>query len=112
MAFGVPSVAAAAPVVPIPSGECLSDTICFYAQPNFGLGFTFDFKPNNQCKNLPPYMDNLTVSIINTSRYAYKVYDGRNCTNQIATVYARTANDRIAPAHQNRISSYITIGRL
>lgn len=60
----------------------------------------------NNCINLPTNMNNKTTAIVNKSYREYYVYDGANCTTYMAKIFARTANDNIGPANNDRITSF------
>lgn len=108
------SPAAAAPV-PIPANKCDDNlSLCFYSADKFrGTEYGFWVETSN-CHNFNVLGgSNTATSIINPSWLQYYVYDSSNCTGSpMATIYARTANDNIGPANNDRISSFRTTGPL
>jgi len=108
--FAVPASAAPAAPTPIPSNKCEgSVTICFYSAQGYGgTEYAFSVATNDTgCKNFEVLGgSNTATSIINLSYGAFYVYDSSSCTTLLGTVYARTANDNIGPANNDKISSF------
>jgi hypothetical protein len=108
-AFGAP---AAAKPVPIDYNKCPDFHICLFQAQYFG-GSSPVQQPEQTvaCVRMTGSANNTTTSIINATDHRYYVYDSSNCTGSaMATIFARTANDNIGPANNDRISSFKRIG--
>jgi hypothetical protein len=111
--FAVTSPAGAAPVPIVPDRCGFSPLLCFHDSAGFAGapgGTQEGWNPpsinNYNCHNLTT-VNNKTTAIQNASYNEFWVYDAANCSGvPMAKIYARTANDRISPAHDNRISSF------
>ncbi len=107
--LGAVTLAAASPAeaapVPIGSAPCAVQ-LCFYNGQGFTAGGVAYNVATNSCINLPSAANNQTTSIVNKSYRDYYVYDGAGCTSYMARIFARTANDNIGPANNDRISSF------
>jgi Peptidase inhibitor family I36 len=104
-ALAVMPAAWAAPV-PLSQAPCPDRKICFYEASNFGLRVESHYQEEQGCINLG-YLSNRTTSIANKTYLDWDVYDSANCTSssRMALVYARTANNNIGSANNDRITS-------
>jgi hypothetical protein len=104
---------AAAKPVPIDYNKCPDFHLCLFKAQFFGgSGPVQQPEQTTACVTLRNSSNNnATTSIINATDHRYYVYDGETCNGSpMATIFARTANDNIGPANNDRISSFKRIG--
>lgn len=106
LAVTVAAVPASAAPVPIGSAPGAEGNLAFYPAAGFGgqpYGWRYDTL--NGCFDVPSGINNRTTAIVNKSPAVFDVYDGAGCRTRLGTILARTANDNIGSANNDRITS-------